>query len=102
MHRLLPKEYQLLGWHIRQRFRVGAGRESGAGAEEGGGGAGFAAWPPPLSDAGSLTDQDMSRSQAWLGNRRCLVGVILGYPLPVRLRVKAITKNPCGTLGEYP
>jgi hypothetical protein len=63
------------------------GAAPGSGVGGGGGGAGFAARPPPPScraenasvTAGrtpGVTDQDLRRSEAWLGNRRRLAGVI--------------------------
>ena len=63
------------------------GAASGSGVGGGGGGAGFAARPPPPScraEYASVTagrtpgdkDQDLRRSEAWLGKRRCLAGVI--------------------------
>ncbi len=59
----------------------------GSGVGGGGGGAGFAARPPPPScrveyatvTAGrtpGVTGQNLRRSEAWLGNRRRLAGVI--------------------------
>ncbi len=65
----------------------GFGGRGGGGGGGGGGGMGFAARPPPQScraeyasvTAGrtpGVTDQDPRRSEAWLGNRRRLAGVI--------------------------
>ncbi len=65
----------------------GAAPGSGVGGGGGGGGAGFAARPPPqlcraeyasvtAGRTPGVTDQDLRRSEAWLGNRRRLAGVI--------------------------
>jgi hypothetical protein len=67
----------------------GSAKEVAPGSRVGGrgGGAGFAVRPPPQScraeyasvTAGQTpgdTDQDLHRSEAWLGKRRCLGGVI--------------------------
>jgi hypothetical protein len=66
------------------------------GSEVGGGGEGFTARLPPQScwveyasvTAGRMpgvTDQDLHRSEAWLGNRRCLavmIRAVVAGPLP--------------------
>ncbi len=75
---------------------VAKGAAPGSGVRGGGGGAGFAArLLPPLClaeyasvTAGwtpGVTDQDLRQSEAWLGNRRRLAGVIralVASPLP--------------------
>jgi hypothetical protein len=81
----------------RPTVRLGyQGAAPGIGVGGGGGGAGFAARPlPPLcwveyasNTAGQtlgVTDQDLRRSEEWLGNHRCLTGVIravVASPLP--------------------
>jgi hypothetical protein len=66
---------------------VGVARGAVPGSGIGGGGRGFAAWPPPQSCRAEyasvttgrttgVTDQNMRRSEAWLCNRRRLAGVI--------------------------
>ncbi len=69
----------------------------GVGGVGGGGGMGFVAWTPPPSFwaeyahiiAGrtpAVTDQDLRRLVAWLGNRRRLAGVMAGLSSPARHR----------------
>jgi hypothetical protein len=71
---------------------VARGAVPGSGVRGEGGGAGFAAQLLPkscraeyasvtASRTPGVTDQDMRRSEAWLGNRQCLAGVI-GVSLP--------------------
>jgi hypothetical protein len=66
---------------------VAKGAAPGSKVEGGGVGTGFAVWlPPPLCRAEyasvtagrmpGVTDQNLRRSEAWLGNRQCLAGMI--------------------------
>ncbi len=66
---------------------IARGAVPGSGVRDGGGGTGFEARPPPPScraenasvTAGQMPgviDQDLRRSEVWLGNRRCLMGAI--------------------------
>ncbi len=65
----------------------GGGLATDGGVKGGGGDAGFAVRPPLLSagkntPASPLTDQDLCRSEAWLGNCRPLAGMMAGLSLP--------------------
>jgi hypothetical protein len=85
----------------------------GSGVRGGGGDAGFAARPsPPLCRAEyasvtagrtpGVTDQDLRRSKAWLGNRQHLVGVIravvTGPPPQVHCRGCSLGEHLAGPL----
>ncbi len=74
---------------------VAKGAEPGSGVGGGGGGAGFEARPPPSScraEYASVTagrtpgvaNQDLRWLEAWLGNRRRLMGVMARLLLPAR------------------
>jgi hypothetical protein len=101
--------------NLAARRAVGSpgGAAPGGGVGGGGGGAGFAA-PPPLPSCRAeyahviagrtpgVTVQDLRRSEAWLGNRRRLVGVMAGLSLPAHCRrpVVAVLARGSTSLGH--